>query len=156
VALLNAETKIPQLLLDYVDSRRTALSIPTSAELPFYAGVIDGDRAMPCVVFYCSDFSMKHPERMQLTISVDYLNQTAIEDSTEESAIASQVRSAVADVESWKTWLLALSEANRTGWRIIKTRVTGGGIDIDAEKSQRRRFTTIQISAITSETTFPV
>lgn len=156
MALLNAETKIPQLLLDYVDSRRVALSIPASADLPFYAGVIDSNKAMPCVVFYCSDFTMKHSERMQLTVNVEYLNQTAIEDSAEENAIASQVRSAVADIASWQAWLLALTTLEKTGWRITKTRVTGGGIDIDAEAGQRRRFTTLQISAITSETTFPV
>lgn len=154
--LINAETKIPQLLLDYVDSRRTALSIPAEADLPFYAGVRDGTRALPCVVFYCADFQMKHSERMVLTVRVDYINRTALEDSTEESAIASQVRSAVADIAAWQAWLLALSSDARGGWRITKTRLVSGGLELDEENSGRRRFTTLQINAITSETTFPV
>ena len=110
---------------------------------------------MPCVVFYCDSFDMKHPERMILSVRVDYINQTAIEDSTDESAIASKVRSAVADIASWQAWLLALSTGDRTGWRITKTRLTGGGIEIDAETSQRRRWSSLVIHAITSETTFP-
>ena len=98
MALINSETKIPQLLADYVDSRRTGLALPASTALPFYAGVRDGTKAMPCLVFYCSQFEMKHSERIVLTINVDYLNQTALEDSADENAQASKIRSAVADV----------------------------------------------------------
>lgn len=155
MALINAETKIPELLLDYVDSRRVALSIPAEADLPFYAGVRDGDRAMPCVVFYCDSFEMKHSERMILSVRVDYVNRLDLEDSTEESAIASQVRSAVADVESWKTWLLALTTAERNGWWITKTRVVSGGVEIDGETSERRRSTVLAVNCMTTETCFP-
>lgn len=156
MALINAETKIPELLLDYVDSRRVALSIPAEADLPFYAGVRDGSRAYPCVVFYCDSFEMKHSERMVLSVRVDYINRAELEDSAEENAIASQVRSAVADVESWKTWLLALTSAERNGWWITKTRVTGGGIDIDDETAERRRHTSLAVNCMTTETCFPV
>lgn len=155
MALINTETKIPELLLDYVDSRRTALSIPVEADLPFYAGVTDGAQARPCVVFYCDNFKMRLSERMTLSVRVDYLNDTAADDSTEENAVASQIRSALADVESWKTWLLALTASERNGWWITKTRVTDGGIDIDAETATRRRFTALEFLVMSTETTFP-
>jgi hypothetical protein len=153
--LINAETKIPQLLLDYVDSRRVALSIPDSTALPFYAGVRDSVKVTPCVVFFCEDFVMRHSERMTLSIRVEYVNDLAADDSTEESANASQVRSAVADIASWSAWLLALTTPEKEGWRVTKTRLMGGGVDIDADKAERRRFSTVQVHAITSETTFP-
>jgi hypothetical protein len=155
VALLNTETKIPQLLLDYVESRRVALSIPAADELAFFACVPDTAKAFPCVVFYCESFELKHSEKITLNLRVDYINELGVVDSTEESAITSQVRSAIADIESWKTWLLALSSLDRTGWRILKTRVTGGGIEFDADMAQRRRWTSLVVHCITSETTFP-
>lgn len=155
ITLINAETKIPELLLDYVDSRRAALSIPAEADLPFYSGVRDGTQQLPCVVFYCEEFEMRHSERMTLRVRVDYINQLSIEDSTEESAICSQVRSALADIAAWQAWLLALTSDERNGWRVTKTRLASGGIEIDGETAQRRRFTALQVNVITSETTFP-
>lgn len=53
-------------------------------------------------------------------------------------------------------WLLTLSSGDRTGWRIQKYRATGGGIEIDAEMSQRRRRTNVTAHMITSENAFPV
>lgn len=154
-SIINAETFIPQLLLDYVETRRTGLSIPVSADLPFYAGIRDGVSCSPCVVFYCEAWEMQHPERMSLAVSVTLINDRAAEESADESEIAAQIRRALADVAALKAWMLTLTEAESTGWDMTKYLITRGGIEIDAELSQRRRSTLLEVHCRTTETAVP-
>lgn len=155
MALINTETFIPQLLIDYVDSRRTELSLPTSTNLPFLAGVNNTLKTYPHVTFHCPEFEFRTHERLTLTIEVAYVKGLSSDETTDESSNAAKIRSALADVESWKTWLLALTTPEKTDWRITNTRVLRGGIDIDAENGRRRRFTLLEIRAMTTESTFP-
>ena len=91
-----------------------------------------------------------------MRVMVSLLNDRESNEAAEESETASQIRSALGDHVSFSAWLAALSSGARAGWRITKYLVTGGGIEIDAELSQRRRFTSLEVHTITSETTFPV
>lgn len=152
---INAETKLPQLLLDYVESRRVALGLPAATVLPFTAGVVDGVHAYPEVVFYCDSFEITHPEKMNLNVAVTLITDRSVVESADESSYAAMIRSALCDVSAFMAWLLTLSSGDRTGWRIQKYRATGGGIEIDAEMSQRRRRTNVVAHMITSENAFP-
>ena len=76
-------------LLDYLESRRVALSIPDSTELAFFGCTPDTVKTTPCVVFYCESGEIGHSEKITLNLRVDYINELGVVDSTEESAIAS-------------------------------------------------------------------
>lgn len=153
--MINAETFIPELLIDYLESRRTDLEMPVSADLPFYAGIRDGVQAEPCVVVYCDAFTCPHPERMSLSMSATLINARDAEESADESAIAAKIRRALGDIAGFKTWLATLSTEERTGWNITKYLLVGGGIEIDSELAQRRRRTAIECHVITTETAVP-
>lgn len=154
--VINAETKIPELLASYVDSRRTELEIPASTALPFYPGVSNGSKKFPCVVFHCPSFDMgQHPERMKLTVEVAYEVPLSNAETTDENATTAKIRSALADLKSWNTWLEALTLSQRTGWKITSARLMGGGTEKEAELQLRRRFTNIEFRVMSSETVFP-
>jgi hypothetical protein len=154
--LINAETKIPQLLADYVDSRRTALAIPAATALPFFAGVSGGSKKFPCVVFHCPDFDMsQHPERMKLNVEVAYEESASTAESETENATTAKIRSALADLASWNAYIDGLTSGERTGWLIRGTRLMSGGTEINADRQTRRRFTQIEVRVMSSETVFP-
>jgi hypothetical protein len=154
--LINAETKIPELLADYVHSRRTELQIPAAVDLPFLAGVSNGSKKFPCVVFHCPSFEMgRHKERMTLTVEVAFEEKSSNAQTTAENATTAKIRSALADLDSWNEWLDGLTLPQRTGWKISSTRLLGGGIEKDSDLQIRRRFTNIEFRVMTSETIFP-
>lgn len=152
--MINAETFIPQKLLDYVESRRTELEIPVSTSLPFFAGIRDGAMCEPAVLFHCDAFECSgvNNERMILRISVTLINARDAEESATESAIAAKIRRALGDLASLKAWCQAMTEEEKAGWDIRKYRLVSGGIEIDPELAQRRRFTVIETQVLTSET----
>lgn len=147
----NTETLIPQLIADYAETRRTDLSLPDSTALPFIVAPYEGEQLFPRVVFVTTSASSPHPKRMNLTISVEL--QTSAEDqgTTEENGWAAGLRYIIADTAAFEDYIQALSEADRTGYRITKYRIAQDVAGMGIEERQRGRKTELFVNVRTDE-----
>lgn len=146
----NTESLLPALLLAYAETRRTDLSLPASAALPFVAGPTTEEATYPRVNFVTADTQMVTPRRMRLTIQIQ-LQVTDKQDLTEESAWAAGLRYILADRAAFMTYLNGLTLAQRTGWKMRFYRVADSSFGMDAAASVRFRITDVVMDVMTDE-----
>lgn len=153
MAFTNAETKLPKLLLDHVDSRRAELELPVVGSLPFFEQLNEAERTLPCVVFYVADWTLPHPKLFRCVLLVDLMANANDTPAANETTWAAAIRKAVTDVPAFLTWLAALNEEQRTSWTLTKFRPLEGGVATDKETGIRTRRTAIIAHFRADETT---
>lgn len=116
----NIETYVPQLLADYADSRRTDLSLPNDATLPFRVGPTKEEQTFPNVLFITSASSAPHPKRAKLTITAELQTGSEGQDITQENAWTAGLRHILSDAAGFEAWLQGQDEEVRQGIRITK------------------------------------
>lgn len=120
MAFPNVETFFPQLLADYVSSRRAELELPDAAALPFVVGPTQVEQAFPRVLFITSAWSSPHPKRLRLTISAELQTSSQGQDLEQENAWTAAVRHILCDAAAFQAWLQSRPEGTRAGYRITK------------------------------------
>ena len=147
----NTETLIPQLLADYATTRRTDLSLPTSAALPFVVAPFVTEQTFPRVVFVTTSTAIPHPKRMDLVIGVELQTSASDESISDESAWAASLRFILADKAAFLVWLGAQTLAVRTGYSIRSYRLSDSALSIDDKQGVRARRADIAIQVRTDE-----
>jgi hypothetical protein len=143
MAIINTETKIPELLASYVHSRRASLGLPAAQTLPFVTGPTNEEQTFPRVMFVAGDASFPHPRRMDLPVIVELQTGTATQDLALETQWTAGVRYALADRHGFMSWLAAQSEEVSTGVDIRKMRLEDAGMAVDDERKVRGRRTQV-------------
>lgn len=146
----NTESLIPQLLADYVHSRRTDLSLPSSTLLPFVVGPSTAEATYPRVIFLTSAVEMLHPKRFKLTILVE-LQTHEKSDPVQENAWTAGLRYCLADVPSFSSYLGGLTLAQRTGWNVISCRLGESDLSLITDSATRTRSTDVVITVRSDE-----
>lgn len=149
----NTETLIPDLLSQYVHSRRDDVSLPDATALPFVVAPFNGEQTFPRVVFVTESTASPHPKRLALSVAMELQTSATDQDIETENAWTAGLRFLVADVEAFQTWLQALDTETRTGWQIRKYRVDNSPstMGIDDQARVRARKTEILIHVRTDE-----
>lgn len=143
MAIPNTETLMPTLLAEYVDSRRTDLSLPNDTTLPFSVAPDVQDKEYPRVAFVAAETSFPHPRRMILTITAELQTGTDQQVIADENTWTAGLRFALADKAAFLTWLENQSEEKRTGFQVTKMRLDDAGMAVDDKAAVRGRRTVV-------------
>lgn len=146
----NTESLIPQLLANYVHSRRSDLSLPSSTVLPFVVGPTTAEATYPRVIFLTSAVEMMHPKRFKLTILVE-LQTHEKSDPVQENAWTAGIRYSLADVQAFSTYLRGLTLAQRTGWNMIGYRLGESDLSLITDSATRTRSTDVIVTVRSDE-----
>jgi len=151
MAIINTETRLTQILADFVSTRRADLSLPVADLLPFVVGPNDAEIVLPRVFFVAAKFESPHPRRITLTVTVELQTSTQTQALADEHIWAAGLRHALADKVRLQTYLQSLSQANRTGWRLRKYRVIDGAMAVDDKRGIRGRRTDVEMHVRSDE-----
>jgi len=150
----NTETLLPQLVASYINSRRADFpQLASASECPCVVGPTDADETFPKIYLLNTGTDIPHPRRMTLRIAVEIQVRAEVTADDVRNQWTAAVRHILADAAAFKSFLLALTEAGRTGYRVRKTYIDAPSSAIDSEKHLAARTTVFVVQVRTDETT---
>lgn len=158
MALVNAESKISALIVAYLETRRTDMSLPDSDELPFLAEPTVSEFTIPSVHVNVPDFKLTHPKCMDATVQIvlhTRRDPTGTDGTTltNEHAYIAGIRSALSDETSDGFYAYITGLPTEADWRLDGFKLTGGTTELDTESLEVRRITTANCRFRSTETT---
>lgn len=151
MAIPNADTLIPALLSEYVQSRRADLGLPLASALPFVLAPSNDDQVFPRVLFATTEQGFPHPRRARLKIAVELQTSAERQDLPQEHQWTAGLRYALADKAAFLAWLGLQTEAKRTGYAVRKMFLEDAGMGVDDSSKVRARTTVVVIEIRSDE-----
>lgn len=159
---LNAETRLPDLIALWLESRRTAMEWPDSDALPLLPNAYASDLATPSVVINCLGYTpTKLIGQADFEIVVNFRNTTNDLGFTlaEEALYVSRMRREIGRKPTaalgFMGWLNAQSEAHRNYVSVEHFRHAGGAVQLVEEEHLRVRQTRVALCAFADEFSEP-
>lgn len=149
---VNAETKLPSLVIAYLESARSTVSLPDSTTLPFVELQASTEISRPSVCVWCEGFTAPHPRVQRLSLRIELRTHARDTAFATENEYLAAIRRALTDAADVNAYFTALDESARTGWRITGWLVTEGAIEVDPATQTRVRITTLQVRCQATET----
>ena len=163
ITYINGETKIPALVIGYLDSRRTDLALPNSTTLPFVAALRDGDEAftLPCLVIEATTADMAGNDIELYQVTVTLKNKTRgeksqnvdVTDLETESTWVAKIRAALSNKTEFMTWITTQPAEDLPDYKVTGWCVKGFSTDTDSDSRIRKRITECRCVFRSYETT---
>ena len=139
-----------RLLLDYLDARRNAIGLPDASQLAFLEPFSVATASGPRLESGRSTADWRSPSNPKVTVELQLCSiawgDGRVESSTDAGWCA-KIRRAIRDAAAWRTWLNALSGADRTGWQLLALpTLRGGSSEVDKDARLRERTTTVEFN----------
>lgn len=146
------EQRFARIVQGLCEAHRLTSGLPASTALPFVSPFEPGDRVRPNVLFHAEQLEQRG-NRNVVHLKVEMVCQANHDDTTEtaQSDWANRLRRIIRDKTKMAAYLTALSEADRSGFRILRYFVASGGISFDAETKVRSFSTSMSFIVVTDE-----
>ncbi len=162
VSYINAEVKIPALVIGYLNAQRTVLDLPTSTALPFVASLQEGteDFTLPCVTVEANNGDIQTNAICEWKVTITLINKmrgektqnAAITTLAVESVWLAKLRYALSDKTAFLAWCGAQDAADRDGYNLTGWSGRSFSTDTDPVSRIRKRVTEFRAVIRTFET----
>lgn len=142
---LAIEELAANLIGNYLASVRVAIALPAALQILTPFSIVEA--TMPLISFEQAHFecpgSARNPH-----VTLDMELQTVAfgegrVDPTVDSAWNAALRRAILDEVAFLTYLQALSDADRTGWKLLSLVLQAGAVELDRKTNLRHRHSTV-------------